>query len=119
MTRPVSSTALQRLKTQRDKLNARIRQTEMIDKARQRKQDLQRKILVGSYILEQAHRDGRYTELVEQLEGYLTRDNDRQLFALPARGQGDPKQDQIEATSDTTYSKTATLATVATNTAKG
>lgn len=83
MTRPVATTALERLKTQRNKLDARIRQTEAIDKARGRKQALQRKVLVGTFILEQAHREGRYANLVAQLDGYLTQDRDRQLFDLP------------------------------------
>ena len=83
MTRPITPNALQRLKTQRDKLDARIRQTEALDKARGRKQDLQRKVLVGTYILEQAQREGHYTELVAKLDGYLTQDRDRQLFDLP------------------------------------
>ena len=85
MTRPATSTALQRLKIQRDKLDVRIRQTEALNKARQRKQDLQRKIVVGTFILEQAQREGRYADLIAQLDSYLTQDRDRQLFNLPPR----------------------------------
>lgn len=67
-------------------------------------------------MLEQAHHEGRYADLVAKLDVYLTRDNDRQLFDLPARGQDDPRQDQTRAMSDNTH---PTLATVATNTTKG
>ena len=77
---------LWRLKTQRNKLDARIQDCEARDKARACQQNLQRKILVGTYMLEQAHHEGRYADLVAKLDVYLTRDNDRQLFDLPARG---------------------------------
>ena len=83
MTRSTSTTALERLKTQRDKLDARIHDCEARDKARARKQELQRKVLVGTFIVEQAHREGHYAELVAKLDGYLTQDRDRQLFDLP------------------------------------
>ena len=87
MTPSATPNALERLKTQRDKLDARIRQTEALDKAQLRKQALQRKVLVGTFILEQAQREGRYTDLVAQLDGYLIRANDRQLFDLPPQVQ--------------------------------
>ena len=83
MTPSATPNALERLKTQRDKLDARIRQTEALNKARVRKQELQRKILVGTFILEQAHREGHYAELVAKLDAYLTQDRDRKLFNLP------------------------------------
>ena len=53
--------------------------------------------MVGTFILEQAQRDGTYAELVTQLEGYLTQDRDRQLFALPPLVSRKLEQESIDA----------------------
>jgi hypothetical protein len=45
-----------------------------------RKQDLQRKILVGSYYLEQAKNKGATQELQKIMLSYLKKDSDRKLF---------------------------------------
>lgn len=76
-------TALEKLKQQRDQISARIQTAEARHKIKQRKGDLQRKILVGSYYLEQAHREGTYHELVKVMDQVLTRQSDRMLFDLP------------------------------------
>lgn len=76
-------TSLEKLKRKRDQMMARIEKAEARDKIQQRKSNLQRKILVGSYYLEQAHRDGTYDELVKMMDQVLTRQSDRKLFDLP------------------------------------
>lgn len=76
-------TSLEKLKQQRDQINARIETAEAYQKTKQRKSDLQRKILVGSYYLDQAHREGTYDALVKAMDQVLTRQSDRKLFDLP------------------------------------
>ena len=72
--------ALEKLKTQREKLTARIRKMEAMEKVQERKRDVRRKILVGSYYLEQAKRAGSFEELTKAMAGFLKRDNDKALF---------------------------------------
>ena len=45
-----------------------------------RKQDLQRKILVGAYYLEQAQKNGTMLELQNVMLSYLQKERDRNLF---------------------------------------
>ena len=50
-----------------------------------KKDDLRRKILVGSYYLEKAEKEGSMESLAKTIESVLTRENDRELFGLPAQ----------------------------------
>lgn len=75
--------SLDKLKAKRDQVNARIQQMEAAEKQRQRKQDLQRKILVGTYYLEKMQKEDRMSELVELMDSVLTRNSDRKCFDLP------------------------------------
>lgn len=72
-----------RLKEQRDKLEARIQAAEARAKQDERKKDTRRKILVGSYYLEQATKNQTCDELKAAMDTFLTRDSDRKLFELP------------------------------------
>ena len=65
----VSNNTLQRLKIQRAKLDVCIQGCAARDKARQRKHDLQRKILMDTYLLEHAQQEGSYAALVAKLDG--------------------------------------------------
>ena len=47
-----------------------------------RKIDTRKKILIGSYFIEQAMMDGTFEELKQKMSDFLTRDNDRALFDL-------------------------------------
>lgn len=78
----LSKQALEKLKEQRDKLNARIHQKEARLKTSMRKIDTRKKILIGSYFIEQAMMDGTFEELKQKMSDFLTRDNDRALFDL-------------------------------------
>ncbi len=75
--------SLARLKEQRQKLDAKIQATENRHKTAERKKDLQRKILVGTYYLQEAMRQGTWEEIKKQMDHFLTRDSDRRLFDLP------------------------------------
>jgi hypothetical protein len=64
MNKPKSDT-LERLKRQREIINARIQKAESRQKTNARKQDARRKILIGAYYLEQALKDDKYDELIQ------------------------------------------------------
>lgn len=55
----------------------------------QRAEDTRRKILIGALIMQQVEKgEVNREELMDLLDGYLTRNDDRALFALP------PKQNE-------------------------
>lgn len=72
--------ALEKLKAQRDKLNIKIQAVEARSKVSERKKETRRKILVGSYYLDQARKDDKMEEIKKIMAGYLTRESDRKLF---------------------------------------
>jgi len=77
-----SKYSLERLKEQREKLNARIQQKEARLKSSERKIDTRKKILVGSYFLDEAIKNGTFEEIKCKLDSFLKRDNDRAIFGL-------------------------------------
>jgi hypothetical protein len=77
-----SNSTLARLKEQRAKIEARIQAAEARTKQADRKQDTRRKILVGSYYLEQAIENSQMEEIKKIMDRFLTRDSDRKLFEL-------------------------------------
>lgn len=78
----ISKSTIERLKEQRAKIEARIQAAEARTKQAERKQDTRRKILVGSYYLEQAQADNKLDQLKKLMDDYLRRDSDRKLFDL-------------------------------------
>jgi len=56
-------------------------------KALERSMDTRRKILAGAYLIDVKYKD-KHEELKQLLDGFLTRDNDRALFDLPPKGDG-------------------------------
>jgi len=75
--------SLEKLKAQREALNAKIQAAEARTRVSERKKDTRRKILVGAYYLDQAQQNQRWAELQQIMANYLTRDSDRRLFELP------------------------------------
>lgn len=73
---------LQRLKEQREKLDARIQATESRIKTSERKKDTKRKILVGAYYLDNAIKENKMDEIKNAMDKYLIRDRDHVLFDL-------------------------------------
>ena len=71
---------LEKLKAQRQKLDARIQKMEAIGKVQSRKQDVRRKILIGAYYLNQAIKEGSVPQLREMMNAFLTRESDKKLF---------------------------------------
>jgi large subunit ribosomal protein L7/L12 len=70
------------LKKKKEQLNARIQKLESLEKSRERKRDTRRKILIGAYFMDKATEEGFLDILFKQLDGYLKRNSDRELFCL-------------------------------------
>ncbi len=74
---------LEKLKEQQKKLEARIQAIEARNKVAERKKDTRRKILVGSYYLEQAEKNKDFKSIQKVMDSFLVRNSDRVLFDLP------------------------------------
>lgn len=75
---------LARLEEQRARINAEIQRVRAREQQQKRKEDTRRKVLVGAWILGKVE-SGEWPEqkLIEAMDSYLERDNDRALFGLP------------------------------------
>jgi hypothetical protein len=73
---------LEKLKEQKAKLDARIQLIEARAKTQERKDDTRKKILVGSYYLDNSIKNNSMKEINKLMDEYLTRDTDRALFGL-------------------------------------
>ena len=77
-----STRNLDSLKKKRDVINARIRLITNREQSKDRKDATRRKILIGSYYLDQANKNNSFNDIVKLMNSYLTRDSDRMLFDL-------------------------------------
>jgi predicted site-specific integrase-resolvase len=84
--------SLEQLKQQREKINHRIQAIEARERTIQRKQDLQRAILVGRYTLKKAEQEGKLEQLYAEVASSLTRNIDRKLFELAANEKSQSKK---------------------------
>lgn len=75
-------TRLEKLKKQKDVINARIQLIEARGKSKERKRDTRRKIMVGAYYLDKAIKEDSYEKIRAIMKDYLKRDSDRALFDL-------------------------------------
>jgi len=71
---------LKMLQSRKDAITAKMQKLAASTKVAARKRELQKKILVGNYFLEQAHKNGTMAELKTIMLEHLTRDADRKLF---------------------------------------
>lgn len=92
------TSALEKLKAQQAKLTARIQAMEARTKVSERKQETRRKILVGSYYLDEARRNNQFETLRNLMDGYLKRNSDRALFDLPALVETKPSDNTSKST---------------------
>jgi len=74
---------LNKLEKQMKQLQQRIASEKAKVKAKERKDDTRRKILVGAYFMEKY--ENNMDELVKMIDSFLTRVKDRELFGLEAR----------------------------------
>jgi len=77
-----SARNLDSLKKKRDTINARIRLIQNREQSKERKDNTRRKILIGSYYLDQANKNNSFDDVVKLMDSYLTRDSDRKVFGL-------------------------------------
>ena len=84
--------SMEQLKQQRDKINYRIQAVEARERTAQRKQDLQRAILVGRTMLKKAEQEGRLEQLYAEMSNVLMRGIDRKLFRLAPNEESPPKK---------------------------
>lgn len=78
---------LEKLKSQKAKIEARIQQVTSREKVKERKEDTRRKILVGAYYLDKAKKENTMHEINKAMSNYLTRESDKKLFTpVSAKG---------------------------------
>lgn len=83
-TEPQKISRIEKLKRQKEVIEARLQKEEARHKTRERKEETRRKILLGAYFLEKLKRDGTFESIRKELDDFLTRNSDRTLFGLPA-----------------------------------
>ena len=75
-------TQLEKLKRQKEILDARIQQAESRFKVKERKEDTRRKILIGAFMMEKLKKEEKFDSMINELDGFLTRNSDRKLFGM-------------------------------------
>ena len=76
---------LKKLIQKKDQIDARIKLIESREKAKAKKEDTRRKILIGAMVMEQMEKsDESKKKILASLNGFLTRPLDRKLFNLDA-----------------------------------
>lgn len=78
-----SLSKLEKLKLQHERLKSKIQKIETVEKTKEHKKDTRRKILIGSYFLDKAMKNGTYDDIKKSMADFLTRNSDRILFDLP------------------------------------
>lgn len=75
------SKQLEALEKQKQQINARIQQAKAVERAKERKKDLRRKVLIGEYYLVKAKDDGNIGALYAEISSNVKREVDRELFS--------------------------------------
>jgi hypothetical protein len=85
-----SNKRLEELTKRRDQITAQIQALKAREQAEERKRDTRRKILIGAAVLERV-KSGKWPEerLLAMMDEFLTKELDRQLFALPSKPAAD------------------------------
>ena len=78
----MSKSTLEKLRIQRGKINSRIQAAEARLKTSDRKKETRKKILIGSYFLDNAIKEDKLNEIKIAMDKYLKRNTDRSLFDL-------------------------------------
>ena len=87
---------LDSLKKKKEQLSAKIQKLEALQKSRERKRDTRRKILIGAYFMDKATEEGSLDSLFQQLDGYLKRNSDRELFQLKPNHEKESERSEAE-----------------------
>jgi hypothetical protein len=76
---------LKQLMQKKDQIEARIKNIEAREKTKAKKEDTRRKILIGAFYMEQMEKsEEARKKILARLDGFLVRENDRELFGLDA-----------------------------------
>ena len=93
------TTKLERLLEKEAQLKAQIQQAKAAERTLEKKRDTRRKILVGAAVMARVD-SGRWPkeDLLEMMDGFLSRPNERELFGLDGGDEGDAAlgQPQVE-----------------------
>ncbi len=76
---------LDNLLKKQEQLAARIQALQAKEVTQQRKDETRRKILIGAYVLDKYEKLDSYEKLIEELDVFLFKKQDRSLFGLAAR----------------------------------
>jgi|SaaInlStandDraft_6_1057023.scaffolds.fasta_scaffold578457_1 hypothetical protein len=76
------SQKLTTLKQKQIQIKAQIQLLEAAEKTRDKKRDLRRKILIGTYFLNKAISEDNLDKLYQQMHSHLDKKSDRELFKL-------------------------------------
>ena len=83
----MKNSKLETLKAKKEQIEARIKNLESKEKARAKKDDTRRKILIGAMVMEQMAKNAdAKSKVLASLDGFLTRPLDRKLFDMPEKG---------------------------------
>jgi hypothetical protein len=82
-TESLQNSQIEKLKRQKEVLEARIQKAEATHKKTERIKETRRKILLGAYFLDKFRKDGDFDSIKNELDTFLTRNTDRVLFNLP------------------------------------
>ena len=95
------TTKLERLLEKEAQLKAQIQQALAAERTLEKKRDTRRKVLVGAAVMARVE-SGRWPkeDLLEMMDGFLSRPNERELFGLTVEGETDAalEQPQVEQT---------------------
>jgi len=81
--------ALETLLKRQEQISARIEAFKAKEAIQQRKDDTRRKILVGAYTLDKHDKANSMSLLIEELDHFLFKSNDRTLFGLLPKNEKD------------------------------
>lgn len=89
---------LEKLMAKRKALDARIRKEQNRENARERKRETRRKILAGAWVLDEAEKRPDFKKFVyQQLDRFLIRNTDREVFGLPPKGESQAQEGVVPA----------------------
>ncbi|MEN8443896.1 MAG: hypothetical protein ABG776_02665 [Cyanobacteria bacterium J06555_13] len=92
------SAKLQRLLEKEAQLKAQIQQAKAAERTLEKKRDTRRKILIGAAVMARVeHGEWPKDDLLAMMDGFLTRQNERDLFGLDGDGADDVGGAQPEA----------------------
>lgn len=83
----MNNPSLEALRKKQAQLQARIQMLQAREEMQRRKNDTRKKILIGSYFLDKYEKENARQILIAELDKFLFRKRDRELFGLAPRGE--------------------------------